>query len=447
MGKKDELNRLKSDLVVYLLRTILYVSQYLIFILFFSKISTSLLSLTRVSVFVAFIFFVSIILLSPVYGNFEIGVKKSKPIIYSTVVSVIFADLIAVVGLFLISVGAHNFKSSVIMSLAMFMLTIITQVIVIIALTYYGNSIYFRMNPPVNTLIIYKDKVLKNKIQSYVESYKKQYKLVDVVENLDNSKVDISDVGNIFILGMDSDYNNKMVENCYYESKSVYFDANMHDVLLGKNRTIVYDDVLMVEYTTRKLTLYQQFVKRFIDIVFSIIFIILTSPIMLGVALAIKMDDGGPVFYLQERISKDAKVFKIIKFRSMKLNSGSRPASQNDDRITKVGHIIRKFRVDELPQFINILKGDMGVVGPRPESIPVMENILEEHPKFVYRLKVKAGLTGYAQIFGKYNTTPDQKLLMDLKYIETYSLLNDIKLMLQTVNVFSKSDSTEGFDL
>ena len=129
----------------------------------------------------------------------------------------------------------------------------------------------------------------------------------------------------------------------------------------------------------------------------------------------------------------------------MKVGAENISATQNDDRITRVGKVLRKIRLDALPQLINILKGDMSMVGPRPESVSIMEDILDELPEFRYRLKVKAGLTGYAQIFGKYNTSPKQKLLMDLKYIETYSLKNDLKLIFQTVNVFFKSDSTEGF--
>lgn len=443
MDKKKYL----SDLTVYALRGLLYIIMYTVFIGVFSRMNQDLVEFSRASVFIGFVFFVALFLLAPVYGNFEIGIKKSKPVIYSTVVSILFTDCVAFVGFNLMSVSKVEFSNVFLVSLGLLSVVFLLQVGFIIFFTYLGNYIYFKLNDPTKTIVIYANEDLKDKIIKYIDSHKKQYELVRYVKNVEHSDICIADVENVFLLGMSTDYNNKMVENCFYESKSVYFDADMYDVLLGNNRTIVYDDVLMVEYTTQKLTLFQKFIKRLIDIIFALVFVVLTAPIMLVVAIMIKLDDGGPVFYRQERMTEDLRIFEIIKFRSMKLNSGNKPAAVDDDRITKAGKVIRKLRLDELPQFINILKGDMSVVGPRPESVAIMEDIMDSNPKFVYRLKVKAGLTGYAQIFGKYNTTSQQKLLMDLKYIETYTVLNDIKLMLQTVNVFFKSDSTEGFDL
>ena len=183
------------------------------------------------------------------------------------------------------------------------------------------------------------------------------------------------------------------------------------------------------------------------DIIISGAGLLVASPVMLIEALAIKLEDGGPVFFRQPRMTKDGKVFDVLKFRTMIVDADKdvkRLASQNDDRITKVGKFLRKTRMDELPQFINILKGDMSIVGPRPEQVEITEKYVEVLPEFRYRLKVKAGLTGLAQIQGKYNTTPRDKLIFDLIYIEQYSIWVDIKLILQTVKVLFKSDSTEG---
>jgi len=174
------------------------------------------------------------------------------------------------------------------------------------------------------------------------------------------------------------------------------------------------------------------------------------APIMLVVALAIKLEDGGPVFYKQKRVTRDSECFDILKFRSMIVNaeaSGeSIPATGKDPRITKVGNIIRAIRIDELPQIFNILKGDMSVVGPRPERVEHVEQYTKEIPEFVYRLKVKGGLTGYAQIYGKYNTSAYDKLRLDLMYIENYSILLDLKLILTTIRVMFQKESTEGFE-
>ena len=171
---------------------------------------------------------------------------------------------------------------------------------------------------------------------------------------------------------------------------------------------------------------------------------------MIIVALLIKLYDGGPALFKQKRLTIDGKVFEVYKFRSMIVDAEkdgvARLASKNDNRITPIGKFIRAVRLDELPQLLNILKGDMSIVGPRPERPEIAEEYMKDMPEFAYRLKVKAGLTGYAQILGKYNTTPRDKLLLDMMYIEKYSLFLDIKLMLMTIKILFMSESTEGVD-
>ena len=190
--------------------------------------------------------------------------------------------------------------------------------------------------------------------------------------------------------------------------------------------------------------------KRTLDIVLCGMAMLIAWPFMLIIAIAIKIEDHGPIFYKQRRVTIDGKEFGILKFRSMIVNAEkddkSIPATDHDPRITKVGRVIRAIRVDELPQILNILKGDMSIVGPRPERVEHVEKYTKEIPEFEYRTKVKGGLTGYAQIFGKYNTSAYDKLKLDLMYIENYSLLLDLKLILMTVSILFKKESTEGFD-
>ena len=197
------------------------------------------------------------------------------------------------------------------------------------------------------------------------------------------------------------------------------------------------------------LNLEQRIMKRAMDIVLCSIAMIVAAPIMLIVAIAIKLEDGGPVFFKQERVTIDGKRFDILKFRSMIVDAEKFgeviPATDHDPRITKVGNVIRATRIDELPQIINILKGEMSIVGPRPERVEHVEKYQEEIPEFVYRTKVKGGLTCYAQIYGKYNTSPYDKLRLDLTYIEEYSILLDIKLILMTLQIMLRKESTEGF--
>ena len=185
------------------------------------------------------------------------------------------------------------------------------------------------------------------------------------------------------------------------------------------------------------------------DLALSLVGLIVASPIMLVCAIAIKAEDGGHVFYKQKRLTKDGRVFEILKFRSMRVDaekySGAvLSAGEHDPRITKVGHIIRACRLDELPQLINILKGDMSIVGPRPERPELQKEIEKEVPDFGLRLQVRAGLTGYAQVYGKYNTTFYDKLLMDLMYISKAGVLEDLTIMLATVKILTSKESTEG---
>ena len=198
------------------------------------------------------------------------------------------------------------------------------------------------------------------------------------------------------------------------------------------------------------LSVEQRMVKRFIDFVCALILCIVASPIMLLTAIAIKLYDGGPVLYKQVRCTRDMREFYILKFRSMRTDAEkdgvARLASKNDDRITPIGKFIRMVRIDELPQLFNIVKGEMTFIGPRPERPEIIKQYLEEMPEFVFRTKVKAGLAGYAQVYGKYNTTPYDKLKLDLFYIENYSVWLDIKLMLLTLKILFKPESTEGVE-
>ena len=193
----------------------------------------------------------------------------------------------------------------------------------------------------------------------------------------------------------------------------------------------------------------QAIVKRFMDLVISSLMLLLASPLMLLIALGIKVQDGGPVIYKQKRLTKDGKEFEIYKFRSMRMDSersGARLAQKGDRRVTPVGKVIRNLHFDELPQLFNILKGDMSLVGPRPERPEIARQYQKKVTEFDFRLKVKAGLTGYAQVYGKYNTTPEDKLKLDLFYIEHYSVWMDVKLLLLTFKILFQKENTEGID-
>ena len=243
---------------------------------------------------------------------------------------------------------------------------------------------------------------------------------------------------------------NKLLKFCYGHSIRTYIMPKIPDVILkGAEELHILDTPLLLtrEY---ELTVEQRFLKRCIDLICSVILFILTSPFMLLTAIAVKLYDGGPVLYKQTRCTIGGKQLQILKFRSMRVDAEkdgvARLASKHDSRITPVGKFIRKVRLDELPQLINIIRGDMSFIGPRPERPEIIAQYMEIMPEFAFRMKVKAGLAGYAQVYGKYNTTPYDKLKLDLSYIENYSVWLDIKLMLLTLKVLVWPDSTEGVE-
>ncbi|MBQ2700151.1 MAG: exopolysaccharide biosynthesis polyprenyl glycosylphosphotransferase, partial [Clostridia bacterium] len=250
--------------------------------------------------------------------------------------------------------------------------------------------------------------------------------------------------------GVPESQRNSILTFCYQHQKNVLCLAQMEDIMISNAKQVILDDAPFLEMEYRHLTTSQRVAKRALDLLVSVPAVILFSPLLLAVAIAIKLDDGGQVFFRQKRATIDGWVFEILKFRTMTASACQAQqqvsASQADQRITRVGRFLRKIRVDELPQLLNVIKGDMSLVGPRPEMLENVAKYKKELPAFVYREKMKAGITGYAQIEGKYNTTPQDKLMLDLTYIESYSIWLDIKLLFRTLTVFFKPDSTEGFE-
>ena len=245
---------------------------------------------------------------------------------------------------------------------------------------------------------------------------------------------------------------NDVLKECYRRGIRTYVVPKVSDIICRGAEDITLFDTPLMLVRGLGFTPMHRFIKRTIDIILCLLAMVFFIPIYLIVALCIKIEDGGPVFYKQKRVTIDEKTFDIIKFRSMILDAekGSynlnMRATDKDPRITKVGSVIRRIRLDELPQILNILKGDMSIVGPRAERIENHEEYCRLIPEFVYRTKVKAGLTGYAQVYGKYNTSAYDKLRLDMKYIEECNILTDIKLIFMTIHVLFRPESTEGFD-
>ena len=434
--------------IIFLIKAIMYILLTGTFFVVFSTEYSWLLHLSRTTGVTFVTFCVLEVSLVSIYGGYAIGRLKSKPIITSLSLATIVTDLVTHLQLCIMNVNEKNNAFFVYESPDLLILVMLIQLALIFLFTYLGQAIYFGINKPEKCCVITNSEAALNTIMPKITRYKKQYNVTDMVHFTSPNVYDvINKCDTVFIYEIPTKQKVLYTEYCYANNKNVYSSFEISDIMIMGGRSILLDDKPMVSAVIRELTFEQRFVKRAMDIVISLVGIVLTGPIMLVAAALIKAEDGGKVFFRQKRATRGGELFDVLKFRTMtEVDSTNESAKDNDKRITKIGKYLRLFRIDELPQFFNILKGDMSVVGPRPEMIENVSKYTAELPEFSYRLKVKGGLTGYAQIVGKYNTSPKDKLVLDLMYIEKYSLWLDFKLIMQTVTVlFKAGDSTKGF--
>lgn len=334
----------------------------------------------------------------------------------------------------------------------MTLLFVIESAAAVVLILVYTN-LYHRLYAPHDMLLIYGHKRgvgLKIKMDSRKDKYNIR-RLISIDEGYDAIVQEIPKHDAVILNDVPAEMRNDILKFCYRFRVRTYVAPKLTDIMLrgGKNITLFDTPLLLVKGTG--LTPAQRVAKRGMDILLSAIALLVAAPVMAVVAIAIKLEDGGPVFFKQKRMTRGGREFEILKFRSMIVDAekyaGAVLATGDDPRITRVGKIIRATRLDEIPQILNILKGDMSIVGPRPERKVLADEICKEIPEFNYRLKVRGGLTGYAQIYGKYNTSSYDKLRLDLMYIENYSLLLDIKLIILTLRIIFSKESTEGIDV
>ena len=387
------------------------------------------------------IYILVLLLFTKLYGGYKVGYLRLFDVIYSQLLSLFCSNVVLFIELCMVSRDYVNPIPVMVMT--------IVQVVVILVWVLVCRWLYMRLYPPRNLLLIYGERTpaeFINKINSRKDKYFIGQQ-IHVSEGMDKIIEAISECEGVMICETASHPRNQVLKYCFLHSVRTYVVPKVTDLMLiGSDEMHLFDTPLLVS-RNQGLTGEQAFVKRIFDIVISLVGTIIASPIMLLIAAAIKLYDGGPVIYKQTRLTKDNKPFQIYKFRSMSVDAekkGARLAMKNDNRVTPVGRIIRNLHMDELPQIINILKGDMSLVGPRPERPEIFEQYEKELPEFAFRLKVKAGLTGYAQVYGKYNTTPRDKVKLDVTYIENYSIWLDIKLLLLTFKILFQKENTEG---
>ena len=382
---------------------------------------------------------------SSMYGGLKVGYLKTTEVVFSQVFSTLIVNVITYGQDSLIYWWLMNPKPFIIMTLI--------QCVGVFCWSMIAQRFYRFLFAPRKMLLIHGDRPYQDLIRKF-ESRKDKYeicKCMHVNAGIDAICKEAVERYDAVVLGdIDVASRNTLYKFCYGKGIRVYILPKISDVLLGGAEEMHIFDTPIFLTREYSLTIEQRFIKRSIDVICSSILLVLASPIMLLTAIAIKLYDGGPVIYRQIRCTRDMREFGIMKFRSMRVDAEkdgvARLATKNDSRITPIGKFIRKVRIDELPQLINILKGDMSFIGPRPERPEIIAQYVEFMPEFVFRTKVKAGLAGYAQVYGKYNTTPYDKLKLDLTYIENYSVWMDIKLMLLTLKILFWPDSTEGVE-
>ena len=378
------------------------------------------------------------------FDGFKFGYLRKFDALLSQWISLFIVNFITYWQLCLIA-------NVVITPVPMLILTVMDAAVALVCVVSF-NWLYHRLYVPKNMAMVFgRDNAvtLKFKMETRPDKYNVQ-KLIPVEDGFESICQQIVNYDAVIINDVPAQIRNDILKFCYRNQIRTYVAPKLTDIIVRGATSINLFDTPLLLVKGNGLTPSQRIFKRAMDLLICLPLGIIALPFMLLTALAIKLEDGGPVFYKQARASLGGEVFDILKFRSMIVDAEkdgrSIPATGRDPRITKVGRFIRAARIDELPQILNIIKGDMSIVGPRPERVEHMEKYGAEIPEFDFRTKVKGGLTGYAQIYGKYNTSPYDKLRLDLMYIENYSFILDIKLILMTIRIMLSKESTEGFE-
>ena len=388
-------------------------------------------------------YFLLLYSLEKTYHALTVGLVQVSELVYSQSLSNLIGD-----GFFYLagSLYCHKF-----MAVGPMLLTFIAQIGLNVIWSVVANRIYYANYPAPRTAIVYRTK----EDLACVYAIRRFHEHFDVKKMIENPGEDaeavleqLEDVQVVFVSGIENGLRTRLIKFCVANDVKGYFIPKLSEIIMAgaEHMSMFSEPVMKVQRAPVKSDYLA--LKRLMDIVAASIGLLITSPVMLATAIAIKMNDGGPVFYRQKRLTQNGRVFSIMKFRSMTVNAEkdgiARLASANDSRITPIGKFIRATRIDELPQLINILVGDMSLIGPRPERPEIAAEYEKTLPEFALRLQVKAGLSGVAQVYGRYNTEPYSKLQMDLMYVNKISFMTDIKLMFATVKILLMKESTEG---
>ena len=380
---------------------------------------------------------------SRVYGGFKVSNLRTTDVIFSQSLSTVFVNILAYLQICMLSLRLVSVIPMISMTLM--------DVSAIILWAVFARYVYTLLYPARDILLVYCDRDPDNLVKK-MNARADKYKIEDSI-HIDVGFEKLTQVIDkhkaILLCDIPGDIRNDLIKYGFSKGIRVYITPKLSDIILmGADNIHLFDTPLLLA-KNEGFSAERRFTKRFVDLFVSTIMAIITAPFMLLFAIIIKCTDGGPVLYKQQRLTQGGRVFNVLKFRSMRVDSekeGARLAAKGDDRVTPIGRFLRACHLDELPQIYNIWMGDMSLVGPRPERPEIAKQYLDSIPEFDFRLKVKAGLTGYAQIYGKYNTTPYDKLKLDLYYIEHQNFLLDLRLIMMTVKILFVKDNTEGVE-
>lgn len=388
------------------------------------------------------LFFVLFVIFGRVYDAFLMSMQRISEIVYAQFLAAAVSDFIMYIVIWLLSKHLPNILPGV--------AALIGQVILAAVWAYNAHHAYFKIFPPQATAVIYDTRQgMEKLIGKYGLDTKYKVVLTATADECIANLAMLDGVSTVFMSGIHSHDRSVILKYCVENNIGIFVIPRIGDTIMSGAYPMHMFHLPMLKVGRYHPQPEYLFIKRLLDIVISAVALVVLSPIFLVTAIAIKATDHGPVFYKQIRLTKDGKEFGILKFRSMRVDAekdgvARLSSGDHDDRITPVGKVIRACRMDELPQLLNILRGELSIVGPRPERPEIAAQYCEEMPEFSLRLQAKAGLTGYAQIYGKYNTTPYDKLVMDLMYIAHPSIVEDLKIMFATVKILFMPESTEG---
>ena len=439
------MTRFKHDLILRIIKTLDAVLMTVPFALcWYSYYAKHIASpfYAKGDYLVVALFFVLFIIFGRVYDAFLMSMQRISEIVYAQFLAAAVSDFIMYIVIWLLSKHLPNILPGV--------AALIGQVILAAVWAYNAHHAYFKISPPQATAVIYDTRQGTEKlIGKYGLDSKYKVVLTATADECIANLAMLDGVSTVFMSGIHSHDRNVILKYCVENNIGTFVIPRIGDTIMSGAYPMHMFHLPMLKVGRYHPQPEYLFIKRLLDIVISAVALVVLSPIFLITAIVIKATDHGPVFYKQIRLTKDGKEFGILKFRSMRVDAekdgvARLSSGDHDDRITPVGKVIRACRIDELPQLLNILRGELSIVGPRPERPEIAAQYCEEMPEFSLRLQAKAGLTGYAQIYGKYNTTPYDKLVMDLMYIAHPSIVEDLKIMFATVKILFMPESTEG---